>query len=546
MKKFIKVHNSAQQLLLALLVLVTAVLGIGCRKNLATQASRPDPSDTKQLVIGPYLSAYANNPDSALAAALKELFSGDSSSTLDLEGRTITLNGPVDVAQAAAKTSSSVFCRITNGILTISQDVPNQSVTKQGQLQALALTMTLSSTQGIVRGMHISGPGLSRETYVTEVINGTDIGINTYAISAQTNQQYTFTKFGYLLDFSGFNQLSRLSIDHVNFSLRGMVSGIMMGSDGIANHIESNWILDPKNRGITDFNSGARGISINNNEMVSNATAYADSLRYPVAITISNNDPKIRSNRIAMFRHAMIIHGGGALITGNHWWQGVENARTAGLIFTGRRVKGLVDGNYVDNNWIELSNESAAANTTPIGRISIVGNHFTNAWQGDSAAQFSWIRIAPYTVDAPVAGILVTGNTFISLQATVLRSESVDATNGSVNLTNFEDVYFSDNTWEKVTYRTYNPLTVQRVIPPGQEITNVVFQTEKAVPFGAQINAVTSVGLNNMRNPDGTEAYLPYNSYPGSMLSNKSRMQVRFPTPCSGTITVTGTVNVLP
>ena len=544
MKRFIILYN--KQLLTSVMVVIAVCLVLGCKKTYITNEVQQESNDTKQLMISRYLKANQNNHDLALAAALKDLFSVGTSSTLDLEGVTLTLSRPMDVALAAGIKKSTTFCRITNGILTVNKDIPNQSLTKQGGFAASAVTITLADTKGITRGMHISGPGLSRETYVTEVINGTEIGINTYAISAQSNQQYTFTKFAYLLDFSGFDQLTKLNIDHVNFSLNGMISGMMLGNDGIGNHIENNWFVDPKNRGITDFNGGAKGISINNNEMTSNDDAYQNPQRYPIGITISNNDAKIRSNRIARFRHAIVIHGGGALIVGNHWWQGTSDERTAGLVFTGRRVKGLVDGNYIDNSWIELSNESAAANTTPIGRISIVGNHFTSAWQHADAAKFSWIRIAPYTVNAPVGGILVTGNTFISLQIYVLRSESVDNTHGSVDLTKFEDVYFSDNTWEKVTNRTYNPITVKKEIPQGQETSTVVFQTENQVPFGAQINAVTAVGLNNMRYADGTEAFLTYNSYPGSMLTNKSRMQVRFPTPCSGTVTATGTVNVLP
>ncbi|TZF84667.1 hypothetical protein FW774_06700 [Pedobacter sp. BS3] len=138
------------------------------------------------------------------------------------------------------------------------------------------------------------------------------------------------------------------------------------------------------------------------------------------------------------------------------------------------------------------------------------------------------------------------GNTFISLKTFTLRAESVDNTHGSVDLTKFEDVYFRDNTWEKVKYKTYNPLTVKKEIPKGQEVSTITFQTENEVPFGAQINAVTAVGLNNMHYPDGKEAFLPYNSYPGSMLNDKRTMQVKFQTPCSGTVTATGTVNVLP
>ena len=552
MKHLMISNNKVKLILIMLLALlmdkqVLAKPASLIKNSVSASSTFQQDTSINKVLISKYLTLHKNNHYAALAAAFKDFFSSNGSATLDLEGLTLNLNRPMDVAAAAGRKKSSAFQRITNGIITASADMPNKVVTKQGQFKAQAKTITLADTKDIVRGMHIAGPGLARETYVTAVNSATEITINTYAISAQRNQQYTFTKFSYILDFSGFDQLSRLNIDHVNFLLKGMASGIMLGTDGIGNHIENNWFVDPKNRGITDFNTGARGISINSNEMTTTAEAYQNPERYPVAITISHNDSKIRSNRIAQFRHSIVIHGGGALIIGNHWWQGAADTipRTAGLIFTGRRVKGLVDGNYIDNCWIELSNESAAANTTPIGRISIVGNHFTNAWRHADVAKFSWIRIAPYTVNAPVAGILVSGNTFISLKTFALRAESVDNTNGSIDLTKLEDVYFTNNTWEKVLNKTFNPITAIKEVPKGSETATFNFQTENQVPFGAQINSVTGVGLNNMLLPNGKEAFLPYNSYPGSMLPDKRTMQVRFPTPCSGTVTATGTVNVL-
>jgi len=106
--------------------------------------------------------------------------------------------------------------------------------------------------------------------------------------------------------------------------------------------------------------------------------------RSSIGFNSAGNDLKIRDNRCIHTRHFGILAGGGNLISGNHWFHGDSEAngiRDAGLILTQTNCKSTIDGNYVDNNFIEWSNEHdpepAHSNEFSFGGLSISYNIFT-------------------------------------------------------------------------------------------------------------------------------------------------------------------------
>ena len=87
-------------------------------------------------------------------------------------------------------------------------------------------------------GSLVEETGVGREIYVHDI----DVAANTITLSnplygAAASQAYTFKRFKYLLDFSGFTQLSRLVISKVDFSGIGLASGLMLPKSGITNTV---------------------------------------------------------------------------------------------------------------------------------------------------------------------------------------------------------------------------------------------------------------------------------------------------------------------
>ena len=106
--------------------------------------------------------------------------------------------------------------------------------------------------------------------------------------------------------------------------------------------------------------------------------------RSSIGFNAAGNDLKIRDNRCIHTRHFGVLAGGGNLISGNHWFHGDNEAngiRDAGLILTQTNCKSTIDGNYIDNSFIEWSNEHdpepAHSNEFSFGGLSISYNIFT-------------------------------------------------------------------------------------------------------------------------------------------------------------------------
>lgn len=93
---------------------------------------------------------------------------------------------------------------------------------------------------------------------------------------------------------------------------------------------------------------------------------------------------KIGDSRIVHFKHFCILGGSGSTITGNHWFHGddtPDGVRKRGVVFTSPNVKSLITGNYIDNNFIEWTNEHDESpdffNQFSFGGLTITGNIFT-------------------------------------------------------------------------------------------------------------------------------------------------------------------------
>jgi len=195
-----------------------------------------------------------------------------------------------------------------------------------------------------------------------------------------------------------------------------------------------------------------------------------------------------------MLKHFGVIAGGGHMITGNHFWQGDDaptGDRTAGILLTARNPSCVITGNYVDNCFIDVSNEHAkytnvGSGTVPFGALSITGNIFIVS---DVASWFTFIRLSPYGTGHHIDGLSVVGNTFKEITSSPIdRIESVVTSNGNFDHSLTKNVVFQGNSFNEVNLHTENPAYVD--MTQSSAATTWSYSHAQKVPFGGQVRGV--------------------------------------------------------
>ena len=448
-----------------------------------------------------YEAAFGNERE-ALTRALSALFNFTDHDSLDLGGRRIQLDSPIDVHAAVGnKDNFGVRRVIRNGQLEATNSAAWNTVTKTSTAGWSSANPTILTGVGnvanIAVGSLVSGNGVGSEVYVaSKNVAGSTITLSQSLINPAASQSYTFDRFQYLLDFSGFNGLSRLQLSNIEFACNGKCSGVLLPYTGFEWHIHTCWFLKPLDRGITSYNRGCYGIAIYNNDFYSNEYDTLAQNRTSIAFNTNFNDIKIRDNQSVRFKHFGVIAGGGHILTGNHFWQGdsaPSGDRTAGIIFTSRNPASVVTGNYIDNCFIDVSNVHAkytnvGSGTVPFGSLSITGNIFIVS---DVPPWFTFIRLSPYGSGHHIDGISVVGNTFKEItNSPITRAETVDTSNGNFNHSLTKNVVFQGNSYSGVNQRTENPAYVD--MTQTAAATTWSFTHATKAPFGGQVRGVES------------------------------------------------------
>ena len=454
-----------------------------------------------------YIDAFGNEA-LALKKALQALFNFTDHESLDLGGLRVQLSAPIDVhAVVGNKTTFANRRVIRNGQIeaTAGSGWDTETFTGSASYSSVdnkALT-SVANIASIPIGSLVSGTGVGREVYVTNKDTGTGrITLSQPLHSAPASQTYTFTRFKYLLDFSGFTSVQRLQFADIEFGCFGHASALMLPKAGQAWHIRDCWFTKPKDRGITSIGTGCNGMAIDNNEFFSDEYATLVQYRKTMCFNTNSNDIKVRNNRAVRFLHFGVLNGGGHIITGNHFWQGdgsVDGERSAGVVLTQKSCKTTFVGNYIDNAWIELNNEhdvkaNATPSSRPFGTLSITGNIFTAS---NVPAWFTYIRLSPFGNNHVIDGVTVTGNTFKTIGggAPIDRVEGVDTSEGTFDFTATKAVIFTGNSFDKVDNRSESPALVrlsQGAVSPGWSVDLV-----GKLPFGGRalgVDYVTAQG----------------------------------------------------
>ncbi len=507
--------------------------------------------DDKRLVLRgnysltPYIEAFGDEV-LGFKKAFQALLNFSDHESLDMDGRRVELDAPIDMQAAeGSKTTFEVRRVIRNGQFNATASANWDPVIATSQATySTASPKTLSAVANVANiavGSLVAGNGVGREVYVTS----SNIGAGTITLSqplynAAGTQTYTFTRFQYILDFSGFSKLSKFTITDVEFQCAGNASGILLAPAGQTFHLKDSFMTKPRNRGVTSIGDGCQDLQIDRCHFVSNEQSVAATARTTVAFNVNANDTKIRENRFERFRHTGVLFGNGHLIVGNHWFQGddlVDAPRLGGMVFTYPNLKSVITGNYVDNCFIEWTNEHDAAPDLGVefsfGGLSITGNIFT---ANDVASWFNWLVIKPYGTGHYVQGLGVIGNTFKSINGNVARIESVDNSFADLDFGRSRNITFEGNTFNGVDQATINPVTLEFI--QASDTVSWTLDPSGYFPFGGWSRNVTSVVSEDaITNAASADVFaMPYATT--NYGSNNNLVQLTWPEACKGKVIV--------
>ncbi len=417
-----------------------------------------------------YLDAFGDEV-LAFRKAWQALLNTPEHESLDLCGRRIELSGPVDMQAAVPNRAGYEIRRVirngqfncVNGAAWDTDTV--SSAARYNPNNPRKLT-NVANVANVPVGALIEGKGVGREVYVTaKSIGAGELSLSQPLWGPDGNQTYTFKRFKYALDFSGFTKISKITIEDVEFQCAGRASAILLATVGETFHVRDCYFSRPRDRGITSIGSGCQDLQIDRCHFNSNEQSVDAPARVSVAFNVNANDAKIRNNRFQRFRHTGILHGGGHIIVGNHVFQGdgvTDGPRLSGITLTDTNSSTIFTGNYIDNCYIELANEHDEApdfgNEYSFGGVTITGNIF---FTSDCAAAFSFIVIKPYGPGHFLQGLSVTGNTFKSISGSIDRVERVDTTHADLDYFRTRNVVFEGNTFNAVNAPCYNPVTLE-------------------------------------------------------------------------------------
>ncbi|MGL4319280.1 MAG: right-handed parallel beta-helix repeat-containing protein [Paracoccaceae bacterium] len=446
-----------------------------------------------------YTSAF-DDESIGFRKALQALFYNADHVALDLRGRRVDLTEPLDVAELSGQSSFEIRRLITNGMLSASSGPAwNTTVVNSIATYSRATSTRLSGVANIANiavGSLVTGNGVGREVYVRSV----NVAAQTLELSQriwgfQGTQNFTFRRYKYMLDFSGFTKFSKFELTGMELQCNGVASGILLAPDGDTFRIAISSLTKPADRGITSHGRGCQDLIIDNCMFMSAEQDLPVQNRKTIVFNVNANDAKIRGNRASRFAHFGVFAGSTNILVGNHFFGGDDEdvgVRRAGVVFTQTSPNSILTGNYIDNSFIEMSNEHDSepdfGSEYSFGGLTITGNIFLCL---RTLASFSWIVVAPKGTGHFVANLSVTGNTFRRAGGNIQRVEAVDDTVAGLNYTRFLNVTFANNVFAGVNQLTQSPVTIEH--SQNTESATWVVDASDFLPFASRSRNVVGV-----------------------------------------------------
>ena len=490
-----------------------------------------------------YADAFADE-ETAFRKAFQALLNFSDHDGLDLDGRRIGLTGPVDMQKCdPGRTSFATRRVIRNGQFQALESPAweDGTVTSQASYSAASpreLT-AVTNVANIEVGSLVTGAGVGREVFVSAVdIAQARVTLSAELYDAEGTQVLTFRRFRYLLDFSGFSTLSSFVLADVDFFCDGQASAVMLARQGIACMFRDCTFTKPKDRGITSIDRGCQGLLIDRCQFISNEQALNVDERTSIAFNANANDVKIRDNRVVLWKHFCVLAGTGNTITGNHWFHGDSTSagvRQGGLILTSPNVKTLITGNYIDNNFIEWTNEHEATPALGVqysfGGLTLTGNVFT---VNDVAPWFHWLVLKPHGPGHFIHGLTVMGNVFRALNGSIDRVEHVDTTIADLDYGRMRNITFAGNVFHGVQEEARNPMGLVHHQATAAQVWTA--DTAGALPFGGRARVVEALVAQGAIRNAGQQAIHEQPTIETEQGLARQQVRLAFSTPCSGQV----------
>ncbi|MGR3761891.1 right-handed parallel beta-helix repeat-containing protein [Roseobacteraceae bacterium NS-SX3] len=501
---------------------------------------------TRNFDFNAYAAAFGDE-ELGFRKGFQALINNADHESFDLCGRSIAVTGPIGM-QAAVPNKTSYATRrvIRNGQLSAqggaawdTEVVTSQATYDPGEARKLS---NVANIANIPVGALVEGSGVGREIYVRSKDTGAgELTLSAPLYDAAGTQVFTFSGFKYLLDFAGFGALSKFGLTEVEIQCNAHCSALRLPPAGTVFSLDHCFISRPKDRGITSIGTGCQGILVDNCQFLSAEEPLDVPARTSIAINVNANDAKLRNNRATKFRHFAVLAGQNNTVTGNHFFQGdeVENGvRTAGLVLADNWCASTVSDNYIDNCFIEWTNEQDPAPDFTGGfsfsALSVSDNVFLS---GDVAPWFSYIVVKPYGSGHFLNGVTVSGNKFRSINGSIDRAERVDTSFAGLDFDRSKAVFFEGNTFHNVTAQAANPLRVRHSQGSAASVWTVGSGGE--LPFqGVTRGADGVIALGALTASGGAVRHVvPYAELRQG--SGNDAVQLHWPEPVQGEVQVT-------
>jgi len=498
---------------------------------------------TRNYDLPAYIDAFGDS-ELAFKKAYQALLNNAGHVTLDLAGRKIALRAPVDMQAAVGnRTTYNQRHVIQNGQFSVfpTPAFDTEVVTSQATYSPETAVKELTGVVNVANvpvGALVEGGGVGREVYVTaRNVAAGRLTISQPLFDAAGTQVFTFRRFKYMLDFSGFQDVSRMVFSEVDFQCAGDCSGVLLPPQGSANHFRDCFVTRPKDRGITSHGEGDQGMMIDRCQFLSDEAPLLVSERHTIGFNANANDLKVRDNRATFFRHFAVMAGSSSLISGNHVFQGDSasgGVRSAGWVLTRTNNRGTINGNYIDNCFIEWGNEHDQApdfgSEFSFSALSITGNVFLAS---DMAPWFTYITVKPHGPGHFLNGMTVTGNTFRAI-GSIDRVESVDTSFADFDYDRVRNITFAENSFHNVDIHAESPLVMEHV-EESAAATWVVTPAPR-LPFGAWAQTVESVLPEGALRDSAGDVVHTSPSFEARQGPEKDRINLHWPQSVSGKV----------
>ncbi|MCV2881762.1 glycosyl hydrolase family 28-related protein [Actibacterium sp. XHP0104] len=504
---------------------------------------------TRNFDLPSYIDAFGDELE-GFKRAIAALFNYSDHDSLDMKGRRVEIDAPIDVAAIAGKDSYSTRRVIRNGQISAvaSANFDTDTVTSQATYSTTnKFTLTgVTNVANIAVGSLVTGLGVGREVYVrAKNVSAGTLTLSAPLFDAPGTQIYTFHRFKYMLDFSGFQSLGRFVISDVDLQCQGNASGVMLPTGGLIFHVRDCFFTAPKDRGLTSIGDGCQGLLVDRCQFLSNEQPMASQDRTTIAMNVNGNDTKIRDNRVVRFAHFGVWGGSGHMFLGNHFFQGdneQSGLRQAGIVLTTTNVKTTFTGNYVDNCFIEWTNEHDEDPDhnaeLSFGGLTVSDNIFTAI---DVVPWFKFFVVKPVGVGHFIHGLNISGNTFKAVGGNIDRVDFVDTTYADLDMSRMRNVTVRANTFNGIGQIIANPVMLQ--FDEATPAATWVCSFAGFLPFGGRVRNMASVTVENGVQNVALQvvAAMPYAKVEQG--GNKDEIHLVWPEPVSGRVQMTARVD---